>query len=152
MCAGGGGAGGEATCMRTGGGGGGGGVKAWKVTRGAVAGGDVVGGVVVVGGEGVVGGGGNAIVVVVVGAGGGAACTGWTLAAGFELRVAPPHAAAASPTTAVPAARYMLRRAKGIVCSSLCLRPNGRACDLFYGRVSPRDCREQVQSVCTLRP
>jgi hypothetical protein len=107
-------------------------VKAWNVMRGAVTGGDVVigavtrgavtGGAVVGGavvGGAVVGGGGG--MVVVVGGGGGAVCTGWTLAAGLELNVAPPHAAAASPTTAVPAARYMLRRAVCILVLLWCL-------------------------------
>ena len=129
MCGGGGGGGGGGACMCGGGGGGaGGGVNAWNVMRGAVTGGDVVTGAitcgtvtgcavvggVVVGGV-VVGGGGG--IVVVVGGGGGVVCTGWTLAAGFELNVAPPHAAAVSATTAVPAARYMLRRAGSILCS-----------------------------------
>jgi hypothetical protein len=83
------------------------------VIRDAESGGDVVVGVVV---GGVVGGGGG-VVVVVVGAGGCVVCTGWTLAAGLALSVAPPHAAAANPTTAVPAARYIVRRADCIACS-----------------------------------
>jgi hypothetical protein len=113
-------------------------VKTWKVIGVCDTGGAVV--VVVVGGGG---GGGGAGAVVVVVRGGWVVGSGFDFAAGFELKLAPPQAAAATLIAARPATVDLVRRVGRIDRAPAVISFELDVC-LFYERADRRDWRCQV--------